>query len=241
VIRAPRPAVVSRTKVAEEEENTMADPTKGEHKKLTRDESELRNRADQRETRQHNINTLVREWTRLSHSYLIRWLRRERPENLTAVKDYHPYSPYDPAMLQLADMDTLLHPITPYPHSAITPVPFSLHPDTGDIDMTTNSQHDTDKPAITEVTQEGQPANRAATYQDEINKLEHIQQELVERIQASIRAYYHAQEPKCMPLEASMSTLNMLTLGPLDEGKYFRGTHVLIKPDPGLDEEIVCR
>lgn len=218
-------------------------------RRLTKDESKLRNIADQREKRQRYItlhwweytdNTIV-EQLRLAHARLMTWGNKSK--NKPSTEPQTAVSHWTPERLELVNADTLLQPITPLP-LCITGEPMTPRlPNTGEVMSKTTTQ---DK-------QPNKPTTSHHTYQDELDEIKSLQQKLVKQGQEEIRTFYQKrfvalhpnkaffEDCECMPRIIRMTAMNNLTLSPLlDEGKFFPGTHVLVVIDKTLGDQFIC-
>lgn len=211
------------------------------YRKLTKDESALRSRADTREFKQRCIDTIVD--LKISYARLLALLSK----NKLPDTDRYPISS-DPIRHQWAELETLLLYAIPenVPQKINTPLPFSQLPITGDI------------PEIMNDVTQGQPSKQTTIYQDDDKKITHIRQKLVQRCQEEIRKHYQQQftflhpgekffeDPLCMPQKIKMSLLSKMALEPLERGGFFPGTGVdnvvgiLVEADSSLGDRIIC-
>jgi hypothetical protein len=201
---------------------THGDP----YRKLTKEESELRNRADRREFKQRCIDTIVD--LKISYVRLIALLNR----NKLPDTDRYPISS-DPIRYPWAELETLLLYTADVPRTK-TLLPNSLLPTSLQLPITGDIP-------LKDVTQ-GQPSKQTTDSQNTLTEREQKQQEIILHGQEVIRQFFHAQETKHMPDMMKMSLKdNMLIGGLLDEGKYFPDTSVLVKFDLALEEgQIIC-
>lgn len=211
-------------------------------RRLTKNESELRRKEDERQKRQWYIETVVKKQLELYHAKLMLLLSR-RDTTPFPDTDPHPLiSPWSPTMQQLADQDTIMYPITPLPHSIIEKANTSRPlPNTGEI-----------MKEITQDKQPNKPTSSRHTYQNEYDQITQLRQGLITRCQEALRTHYQkqfalqhpgeefSQDTQCMAHALKMTALNKLTLCPLDQGKYFPETRVLVEVDSSLGDQIIC-
>lgn len=193
---------------------THGDP----YRKLTKDESVLRSRADTREFKQRCINTIAE--LRISYARLIALLGR----NKLPDTDRYPISS-DPIRHQWAELETLLlYTVSEEVPRINTPrsLPITQLPITGDIPEIMKN----------DVTQ----PSKQTTHQHELNK-----QEVISHGQEEIRNFFHAHSQH-MPTRMKMSLKNSIKITDLlEEGKFFPETNVQVHFDLLLDDDqFIC-
>lgn len=200
---------------------THGDP----YRKLNKDESVLRSRADTREFKQRCIDTFVE--LKISYTRLIALLGR----NKLPDTDRHPISS-DPIRQQWAELETLLlYTISKDVPQINTPLPQSL-PITGDI------------PEIMDNVTQGQPS-KLTTHQHELNEQEiPPDQKIILRGQEAIRQHFHAHSQQ-MPASIEMSLTNHIKItNLLEQGKFFPETYEQVQVHSNLfldDSQFICK
>lgn len=211
------------------------------------DSSKLRKLAQERETKQNYINTIVLERLKLSHAWITAWINKTWP-TAPDIDDHHPVSPWNREWNEhferIANMETSLHPIS-YHHPCIEilevvqGVPLQQLPITGD------------NINVSEITQEEQPIEPTTTsHQVEMTPL---QQEIIlqgrEKIRNRYQELFTAKHPgeayfpdrECMPGSIKVGILFYLTISTLLHEGHFPDTEVLVKLDPTLSSnQIIC-
>ena len=130
--------------------------------------------------------------------------------------------------IKIAEVSTMLHPITPLPHTAIqavAPRPVQLLPNTDPIDM--------------RVTQEEKPNSDAILQRQIRERAERTQSDLIAHIQHLIRVYYHAHG-NIWPATVEISASHMLFLSSSLIDGYFPETPVKVVTAEGCLEP-VCK